>query len=87
MDILGSGATVASGFRTDDVETLTPTEAAHLAGAPAAQLHRWAWLGTGPRNVGTKRKPLYLERDVREWRGKYENQGELDATSPREAIE
>lgn len=49
------------------METLTPTEAAHLAGAPAAQLHRWAWLGTGPRNVGTKRKPLYLERDVREW--------------------
>lgn len=61
------------------MDTLTPTEAAHLAGAPAAQLARWAWLGTGPRNVGTKRKPLYLAADVAKWRAKYENQGERDA--------
>ena len=48
-------------------ELLTPSEAAPLAGVPVAQLERWAWLGVGPRNLGTKLKPLYRDKDIRCW--------------------
>jgi hypothetical protein len=49
-------------------ELLTPAEASPIAGVPAVQLMRWAWLRVGPRNSGTKFKPRYHADDLREWR-------------------
>lgn len=46
---------------------LDPDEAAPIAGVPALQLRRWAYLGVGPRNSGTKWRPKYLEEDVIAW--------------------
>lgn len=63
------------------MDTLTLAEAAVVGGVPSVQLRRWAWEDwdvaqrrasgqVGPRNVGTRGKPLYLEQDVREWRSR-----------------
>lgn len=65
------------------MDNLSPQEAAHIAGAPVAQLLRWAWddwdryskrpFGKiGPRNVGTRHKPMYREDDVIAWRKAHE---------------
>lgn len=43
-------------------------EAAPFIGVPETQLRRWAWLGTGPKNSGTRWKPKYLHEDLIEWR-------------------
>lgn len=67
------------------MDALSLAEAATIAGVPAVQLRRWAWEDwdvygrnpsgqVGPRNIGTRNKPLYLEQDVREWRGKYQGE-------------
>ncbi len=66
------------------MDSLSPTEAAAHAGVPAAQLVRWAWEDwdvsarrpsgqVGPRNCGTRSKPLYREADVVAWRRKHES--------------
>jgi hypothetical protein len=47
---------------------LTPEQASEIVGVPAVQLQRWAYLGQGPRNSGTKHKPMFDEEDLREWR-------------------
>lgn len=73
------------------MDALTIAEAAVVAGVPAVQLRRWAWEDwdvygrkpsgqVGPRNIGTRNKPLYLEQDVREWRSAYE--GGRECLSP-----
>lgn len=49
-------------------ELLPPHLAAQIAGVPAVQLARWAYLGQGPKNSGTKWKPLYAEEDLTAWR-------------------
>lgn len=62
-------------------DSLTPAQAAPLAGAPEQQLRRWAWedwdtwerrpMGqVGPLNSGTRRKPAYREEDVVKWKAK-----------------
>ena len=45
----------------------TPDEAAQIVGVPAVQLLRWAYIGQGPRNSGTKRKPMFDEEDLERW--------------------
>lgn len=52
----------------DADELLTPSQAAPIAGVPAVQLVRWAYLQVGPRNSGTKNKPKFREVDLKEWR-------------------
>ena len=47
---------------------LTPTQASEIVGVPAVQLQRWAYLGQGPRNSGTKHKPMFDEDDLIKWR-------------------
>lgn len=47
---------------------LTTTEAAVLAGVPAVQLERWAWVEVGPRNLGTRSRPKYRAEDIETWR-------------------
>jgi len=47
---------------------LTPTQASEIIGVPVVQLQRWAYLGQGPRNSGTKHKPMYDEDDLRRWK-------------------
>jgi hypothetical protein len=47
---------------------LTPTQASELVGVPAVQLCRWAYIGHGPRNSGTKHKPMFDEDDLQAWR-------------------
>lgn len=47
--------------------TLTPEEASPIAGVPVAQLKRWSWDRVGPRNSGTRYKPLYEREDILEW--------------------
>lgn len=65
------------------MDALSVADAAQVAGVPSVQLKRWAWEDwdvygrrpfglVGPRNVGTRQKPLYLEQDVREWRAKHQ---------------
>ena len=65
------------------MDNLTPAEASEIAGVPVAQLVRWAWEDwdvyarrpsgqIGPRNCGTRSKPLYRREDVVAWRAKYE---------------
>lgn len=60
-------------------DALDPDLASPLAGVPAEQLRRWAWndwdigqrrpLGlAGPKNIGTRHKPKYLDEDVRAWK-------------------
>jgi hypothetical protein len=49
-------------------DLLTPDEAAPLAGVPAVQLRRWAYLSRGPLNIGTRMKPMYRDEDIAEWR-------------------
>lgn len=46
---------------------LTPTQSAEIIGVPAVQLCRWAYLGQGPRNSGTKHKPAFSEDDLQRW--------------------
>ena len=46
---------------------LTPEQAAEQIGVPAVQLRRWAYQGHGPRNAGTKHKPMFDEDDLSEW--------------------
>ena len=46
---------------------LTPEQAAEAIGVPAVQLRRWAYQGHGPRNAGTKHKPMFDEDDLSEW--------------------
>lgn len=48
----------------------TPTQASEIVGVPVVQLLRWAVLGQGPRNSGTKHKPLYTEDDLVMWKRK-----------------
>lgn len=66
------------------MDNLTPAEASEIAGVPVAQLIRWAWEDwdvyqrrpsgqIGPRNCGTRGKPLYRREDVVAWRAKYED--------------
>jgi hypothetical protein len=52
---------------------LTPEQASEIVGVPAVQLCRWAYLGHGPRNSGTKHKPMFDEDDLREWKAKIEH--------------
>lgn len=65
------------------MDSLPPNDAAHIAGVPPQQLIRWAWddwdVGrrrargqVGPRNCGTRHKPLWKREDVLAWRGRYE---------------
>ena len=61
---------------------LTPTQASEIVGVPAVQLCRWAYLGQGPRNSGTKHKPMFNEDDLTIWR----NQAEEQAAYGRERI-
>lgn len=69
------------------VDSLSPTEASAQAGVPTAQLLRWAWEDwdvyqrrpsgqIGPRNSGTRHKPLYRVEDVVAWRRRYETPGD-----------
>lgn len=55
-----------------DLETetylLTPEQSSREVGVPVVQLLRWAVLGQGPRNTGTKHKPLYTEEDLVVWK-------------------
>ncbi len=71
------------------MDTISLAEASTVGGVPQVQLKRWAWEDwdvyerrasgqVGPRNVGTRNKPLYLAEDVREWRAKYQG-GDRDA--------
>jgi hypothetical protein len=53
-------------------DLLTPAEASPIAGVPAVQLVRWAWLRVGPRNSGTRHRPKYHADDLREWREAYD---------------
>jgi hypothetical protein len=46
---------------------LTPEQASEIIGVPAVQLQRWAYIGQGPRNSGTKHQPMFDEDDLREW--------------------
>lgn len=70
------------------MDNLSPAQAAELAGAPVAQLLRWAWDDwdryskkpygkIGPRNVGTRHKPMFREADVIAWRKEKEKFGPL----------
>ncbi len=47
---------------------LTPEQASEIVGVPAVQLCRWAYLNQGPRNSGTKHKPMFDEEDLRRWK-------------------
>lgn len=49
-------------------DPLSLTDAARALGVPEHQLRLWAWDGAGPRNLGTRTKPLYDEADLRAWR-------------------
>ena len=49
---------------------LSPAQASEIVGVPAVQLCRWAYLGQGPRNSGTKHKPMFDEDDLMKWRSK-----------------
>lgn len=46
---------------------LKPDEASLRIGVPVAQLLRWAWIRQGPKNSGTRTKPLYDEGDLERW--------------------
>jgi hypothetical protein len=49
-------------------DALSLTEAAAFLGVPEHQLKLWAWDRAGPRNLGSRTKPLYDEADLQEWR-------------------
>lgn len=49
---------------------LTPTQSSEIVGVPVTQLLRWAVLGQGPKNHGTKHKPMYTEEDLIAWKGR-----------------
>jgi len=49
---------------------LTPSQASEIVGVPVVQLCRWAYIGQGPKNSGTKHKPMFDEDDLQEWRAK-----------------
>ncbi len=55
-----------------DSETylLTPMQSSEVVGVPVVQLLRWAVLGQGPKNMGTKHRPAYTEEDLMAWKGK-----------------
>lgn len=42
-------------------------QAAEYIGIPVVVLERWAFLGQGPENAGTKWKPRYTEAALKEW--------------------
>jgi hypothetical protein len=68
------------------MDLLNPDEAAQYAGVPAVQLSRWAFLGQGPKNSGTKWKPLYAEDDIAAWRYANSDPGErLEAAAVPDA--
>lgn len=48
-------------------DPLTPEAAADIAGVPAAQLRAWAYDRVGPRNVGSRHRPLYRVEDIQGW--------------------
>lgn len=50
--------------------SLSPEEAADIVGVPAIQLERWAYLGQGPDNIGTKWKPRFTEAGLMDWQDK-----------------
>lgn len=52
---------------------LTAMQAAPEIGVPVVQLLRWAVLGQGPKNCGTKHKPAYTEEDLDAWKAKRNN--------------
>jgi len=69
---------------------LTPEQASEIIGVPAVQLQRWAYLGQGPRNSGTKHKPMFDEEDLIRWRNFknsmetiYERQARAQDHNPR----
>ncbi len=49
-------------------DLLTPTQASEIIGVPVVQLLRWAYLGQGPKHLGTKYKPVYGEDELRRWK-------------------
>lgn len=49
-------------------DPLPIADAARLLGVPEHQLKLWAWDRRGPRNLGTRTKPLYDEADLQEWK-------------------
>ena len=50
-------------------DLLPVSDAAELAGVPEHQLRCWAFdRNGGPRNIGTRVKPLYRAEDVEAWR-------------------
>lgn len=46
---------------------LTPSQASEIVGVPEVQLRRWVYLGLGPKNSGTKHKPMFDEDDLKAW--------------------
>ncbi len=50
---------------SDDL--LTPEQACELAGVPAHQLRAWAYDKVGPRNLGSRHRPMYRAEDVEVW--------------------
>lgn len=58
------------------MDSLTPDEASQIVGVPIAQLLRWAWLGVGPKNIGTRWKPKYDEDELRGWLASHNNSSE-----------
>jgi hypothetical protein len=46
---------------------MTPEDAAVVIGVPEVVLRRWAWTNVGPKNRGTKLKPLYDRDDLEDY--------------------
>jgi len=61
---------------------LTPEQASEIIGVPAVQLQRWAYLGQGPHNSGTKHKPMFDEDELQRWRERF-RAGEPSRASTR----
>lgn len=59
-------------------DLLTPELAADIAGVPAHQLRTWAYDKVGPKNVGTRHRPLYRAEDVEVWKRARRNQSLMD---------
>lgn len=49
-------------------DPLSLADAARFLGVPEHQLKLWAWDRAGPRNSGSRTKPLYDEADLQEWK-------------------
>ena len=65
--------------RIAEMTLLTPTQASEIVGVPAVQLCRWAYLGQGPRNSGTKHKPMFDEDDLLSFKRAHEIVAESQA--------